>query len=329
MLDVFNTNAFGLIRMTRSLLRLPMAPTRLQQMGIFADEGITTAAVALEELNGQIALLASQRRGEPAQQAKHEKRKLRSITVPHFPYEDTILASALSGVRQFGSENAAQDVASVVNNRMQKMKNDHSITLEYMRAGTLQGLVRDVNGTLFNLFTEFDVSEQTQDFVFGTSTTPIREKVLDAKQKVEDKMGGLAYDHIHCLCGYTWFRKFISHADVVTAWSRYQDGARLRDDPRAGFEFAGVTFEEYRGSVSSKDFFPATETRFFPVGSPGLFTTYYAPAEFVETVNTIGIPMYAKQELLPMGTGIKVHVQSNPLALCHRPEILVKGYTSN
>jgi hypothetical protein len=36
---------------------------------------------------------------------------------------------------------------------------------------------------------------------------------------------------------------------------------------------------------------------FFPVGVPGLLWQYNAPADFVETANTIGLPRYAKQAM--------------------------------
>ena len=54
-------------------------------------------------------------------------------------------------------------------------------------------------------------------------------------------------------------------------------------------------FEEYRGRVGTVDFTDASKAYFFPVGVPGLFRQYNAPADFVETANTIGLPRYAKQ----------------------------------
>jgi Phage major capsid protein E len=38
------------------------------------------------------------------------------------------------------------------------------------------------------------------------------------------------------------------------------------------------------------DFTDASKAYFFPVGVPGLFRQYNAPADFVETANTIGLP---------------------------------------
>jgi hypothetical protein len=54
------------------------------------------------------------------------------------------------------------------------------------------------------------------------------------------------------------------------------------------------------------------------------FGTYFAPADFNETVNTLGQPLYAKQEPRKFDRGTDLHTQSNPLPMCHRPGVLVK-----
>ncbi|MBU6956103.1 major capsid protein, partial [Hahella sp. HN01] len=54
------------------------------------------------------------------------------------------------------------------------------------------------------------------------------------------------------------------------------------------------------------------------------FATHCAPADFNETVNTIGKPLYAKQEPRKFGRGTDLHTQSNPLPMCRRPGVLVR-----
>jgi Phage major capsid protein E len=72
--------------------------------------------------------------------------------------------------------------------------------------------------------------------------------------------------------------------------------------------------------------FPGREPYSFPVGVPGLFRQYNAPADFVETANTIGLPRYAKQAVdQQFARWVMLHVQSNPLPICTRPRVLIKG----
>jgi hypothetical protein len=98
---------------------------------------------------------------------------------------------------------------------------------------------------------------------------------------------------------------------------------------RSGFAFGGVIFEEYRGQASnvagsSVRFIAAGEAHAFPLGTIDTFSTYVAPADFNETVNTLGQELYAKQAPRKFERGTDLHTQSNPLPMCHRPGVLVK-----
>jgi hypothetical protein len=47
---------------------------------------------------------------------------------------------------------------------------------------------------------------------------------------------------------------------------------------------------------------------------------------FLETANTIGLPRYAKQAVdQQFARWVMLHVQSNPLPICTRPRVLIKG----
>jgi hypothetical protein len=98
----------------------------------------------------------------------------------------------------------------------------------------------------------------------------------------------------------------------------------LRNDPRSGFYFGGVYWEEYRGSVGGVDFIASGEAYLVPEGVPDMFVTHYAPADYMETVNTIGLPYYAKQEMMRLNKGVEIEAQSNPLCLNTRPRAVIK-----
>ena len=98
-----------------------------------------------------------------------------------------------------------------------------------------------------------------------------------------------------------------------------------------------IVFEEYRAGVGGKldgvEFIPMHSNAtvddghafFFPMGCPGLFIQRNAPADYIESVNTVGLPFYAKQERMVMDKGILIETQQNPLCLCTRPMTLVEG----
>jgi len=62
-----------------------------------------------------------------------------------------------------------------------------------------------------------------------------------------------------------------------------------------------------------------TVLRFPAQGVPDLYISSFAPADYMETVNTQGIPYYSKIEPLAFNKGVAGEAQSNPLHLCTRP----------
>ena len=68
---------------------------------------------------------------------------------------------------------------------------------------------------------------------------------------------------------------------------------------------------------------PADKAYFYPEGVEGLFEIYYAPADTFETVNTLGLPLYARA--IPdreRDEWVRLEIESNPLPICTRPQVL-------
>lgn len=330
--DVFAGDAFKLQSLTAAINKLPYTPGHVTRMRLFQDKPINTTSAVVEERHGVLSILPTGTRGAPGTTPKSAKREARSFTVPHIPHDAVITADSVQNVRAFGTESNLQTVQSVVNDTLTAMRQNHAITHEFQMIRALHGHVVDADlSTIFNWFTEFGVTEQTQDFAFTTGGTKVRQLCIAVARQIDEALGALAYNGIHGFCGKDFFDSLIDHADVRTAYERQQDGARFRDDPRkAGrvFSFGEIDFQEYRGRVGGIDFVDPAACRFFPKGVQGLFAHIMAPADMTETVNTMGRKVYARQEVLPMNRGVNIHTQSNPLIICYRPRVLVKGTMS-
>lgn len=342
MLDVFNSDAFSVHSLTASIEKLPYMPGRIGRMGLFENKPVYDRTVIIEEKQGSLSLLPVKGRGSQEQTTRREDtRKVHAFVVPHVPHWDALLASDLEGKRAFGTEDQLEVFARILNDKLENMKADHEVTWEYHRIGALKGHVLDADGTstVVNWFTQFGITETEIVFNFYDSGTydqadPIADmKALctQVKRAMQDALGATPFKGIHAFCGDAFFDKFVAHATVRKAYERYQENAfaRTLQNDEGGFEFGGITWENYRGSIGGVDFVDDHEARFFPVGSKGIFIESTAPADFVETVNTAGKPLYAKQERMKWDKGIELHTQSNTLYMCTRPACLIKGVYAN
>jgi hypothetical protein len=68
---------------------------------------------------------------------------------------------------------------------------------------------------------------------------------------------------------------------------------------------------------------PTDREYFYREGVEGLFAITFAPADTFETVNTLGLPLYAR--MMPdcdRDEWVRLEIESNPLPICTRPQVL-------
>jgi hypothetical protein len=325
----FDNPAFSMSALSTAINILPNNYGLMDQMNLFPAKPVRFRQIAIEEKNGVLTLLPTLPVGSPGTVGKRGKRKLRSFAIPHIPHEDVVLPEEVQGIRAFGMESELQSISNVMVEHLQTMRNKHAITLEHLRMGALKGVILDADGSeLFNLFDEFDIPPKSVDFKFSNAGTDIKKTCTDLKRYLEKNLQGEFMTGVKCLVSSEFFDALTSHAKVEKAYENWQTGHALRSDLRTGFSFAGITFEEYVGEASdgtiTRRFIAEGEGHAFPLGTVDTFATYFSPADFNETVHTLGQPLYAKQEPRKFDRGTDLHTQSNPLPMCHRPSLLVK-----
>jgi hypothetical protein len=332
MLNPFNNPAFSMAALTAAINLIPNRYGRLQELDLFPEKLVRQNQILVEERAGVLTLLPTKPLGAPGTLAARSKRRMRSFVVPHIPHDDVVLPNEVQGLRAFGSETELESIASVVAEKLETMRNKHAITLEHLRMGALKGLILDSDGSvLYDLFEEFRIAQQSVAFQIDNPNngTDVKQKCIETLALIEEGLLGEFMTGARVLCSQEFFAALTSHKDVKTAYAQWQQGAVLINDVRKGFSFGGLVFEEYRGKASDLDgnvrrFIAPGEAHAFPIGTINSFATYNAPADFNETVNTLGQPVYAKQEPRKFERGTDMHTQSNPLPLCLRPSVLVK-----
>jgi hypothetical protein len=334
MLNPFSNDAFNMVALTAAINKIPNNYGRLEQLNLMPAEGVRTRTILIEEMSGVLNLLPTMPVGAPGSLGTQGKRKVRSFVIPHIPHDDVVLPEEVQGLRAFGSENDLEALSNLIAKKLQNMRNKHAITLEHLRMGALKGVILDADAsTIYDLYSEFGITPKTVNFALTTNTTEVIGKVLEVKRHIEDNLRGEFMTGIMCLCSQGFFDALTTHPKVKEAYQRWQNGQILFSDNRTNFSFGGVVFEEYRGQATDaagtvRKFIADDEAHFFPLGTASTFRTYFAPADFNETANTLGLPLYAKQAPRKFERGTDIHTQSNPLPICLRPEVLVKGTKS-
>jgi hypothetical protein len=338
-LDIFNNRQFSAAELTQAINVVPNTYGRVNELGVFRDEPIATTTVAVEFNNGVLNLLPTRERGGPPSYGMAEKRNMRAFVIPHIPHEDFVTAGEvqnLIGLAGGVGALALEGVEAVVNRKLARMRAKHAITLEHMRMGSLKGQLLDYDGSvIYNWFTEFGVTEKVINFPFSVTTTDVPGIITSMLRWIEDNLLGEVSDGVRVFCSPEWFDALVAHSSVKDAYRYF---ARAQDpvlgDVRRGFEVRGAVFEEYRGSATQmnedktttvRKFIPTNEARAFPENTQDTFVNYWAPADFIETVNVLGQQIYVKQAIdQEFQRYVKIHTQSNPLAICQRPATLVR-----
>ncbi len=340
-MDIFTDDAFRVSELTEAVNDIPNQWGRIGELGLFNPRGIRTTTFQVEEKNGFIQLVQSSTRGTDLPGAQRAKRELRSFNVPRFGLSDRITADDVQGIRGFGTETALMQVLDLVVDRQTELRGSIDITREYLRAGALQGQVKDADGTvLSNLFTEFGITQKMVDFVLGTSATDIGGKAAEVSRHIRTNLRGDVMTGIRGLATPTFWDKLMFHDEFKEAHKYYQSiNDPLRNDVHMGTPWKGIWWEEYLaegdvpqedGTVVSTNFIPDGDVRFVPMGTRSTFRQYNAPADYMETVNTPGLDFYSKAMMDPKAQRyVDVEVQANMFPICVRPAVLVRGHSSN
>lgn len=343
MLDIFNNDAFSVASMTAKVNKIPFVPGQVGATGIFDEQGVTARLIAVEEQNGSLTLVAPTPRGGPGETTDNDKRKIRAFEVPHYQRDDAVMADEVQGVRGFGSDinnpdQALQTVEAVVEQKSHKHTIALDATLEHQRVGAIKGIVTDKNGnTMFDLYSLYGLAAPTPvEFKLDVAGTGVRQVCFDVIDAIEDSLDGNTYSGVHAFVGNTFWKSLIEHKSVRETYLNTVQAQELRGSLHVHkFEFGGITWERYRtgkqakASANNTPFIGASEARFVPLGVPELFITRFAPADYIETVNTIGLPRYSKQFPMPNDKGRNLEIQMNAISLCTQPAVLLSAVATN
>lgn len=340
MLDIFNNDAFSVTSLTDAISEKKVRPGRLGELGLFTTTSVTTLTIALERIGDTIQLVAPTPRGGPGEVRDGEKRSIENISIPHFQRDWSVVADEVQGIRAYGSETQLMTVQGIVAQKIAINLADLDLTDEYSRIGAIQGVVTYKGGQTLDLFNKFGVAQPAEvDFDLDNANPGegiLRKKCVAMIRAARAALGGVPFDYLHCFVGDNFFDDLLSHKEVRETYKGWTAAQILRESyigknrsSNPMFEFGDIVWENYGAIDSQGDGalmgISTNEAKFVPVGVPGLFRTYYGPADYMETVNTLGRPRYAKQWPMQNGKGVQGETQTNALHIATRPGCLMRA----
>lgn len=336
---------FTSLQLSTAVNRIPNNYGLLNALGLFPSEGSVSTIVEITIEDGTIRVLAAKERGAPGMSNDRGPVKKFWVEIPHFPMQDFIGPADIQNmINMAGRSSQARTLESEMAKRLFAIRNKHAITLEWVRMGALKGVITDGNGdTLLDLYDFFGINKKTIDFALGTAGTDIIGKCTELRQSIATNLKGEVMTRPEVLVDSSFFGKFVQHAKVEKFWINWQAAgelARGNINSIGGqlgrtFEFQQILWREYYGTAPvgkpavSTPFVPVDYGYGYPAGTMNTFETWNAPAHDIRVANQPGQDVWVSPKVLDHGEGVELKSQSNCLAICKRPEILVEVHTSN
>ena len=191
--------------------------------------------------------------------------------------------------------------------------------------------------TLYDYFDEFGLAQQSVDFVLGTAGTNVQAKCREVLRNIETELKGETMNGVLALVSPGVLRQahrprqgggglqVLSPRPARSRCARTPAGASHSPASCSRNTTPPVTLS----TGATETLIPADEGIAFPLGTMDTFVTYGAPANLIETVNTMGLPIYARQIARQDGSAIDVKTEASPLPVNKRPRLAVKILTSN
>ncbi|CTQ53548.1 hypothetical protein LP7551_02072 [Roseibium album] len=339
------------VELTEEVNRIPNKFGLLNALNIAPSEPMASRLVRIDFRDGQLVVLAADEPGAPGQMSEQDDVSGTILTIPHFPHLETIKPEDLAGrLEVINGVMSAPSLDSETARRLNRVRNHHSVTLEYIRMGMMRGLIKDGKGrTLYDLYTVFGLTKKTVDFVLGTADTKVLEKCEQVIDHVMGNLKGETSTQVECIVSTAFFNKLTQHPNVEKFWIQTQNAPTLQNmerDRLGGnwgriFEFGQILFREYKGTfpvrnssgdITSEAAVESGKGHAFPAGTQNMFTTFQGPVHHIDMVNeapTADDPVYVSTEVLKHGAGVEMKSQSNRLAVCKQPNVLVEVFSSD
>ena len=341
-LDIFDQDAFSVTTMSDAMRDIKYVPGFVSKLGLFQTTSIDTLDIAIEkDADDNVFIIPASPRGGPGKTFGKNRRSMRKLSVPHFQVDDAIYAEEVQSVRAFGDDRARDTFQGRIARRASEVRQSFALTEEFHKLSVItKGQLLDADGSvLYDYYSEMGEAQAAEvDWDLDAANPAkgvLRQKATDLTRAMGTALGGLPFSGIIAFCGDGFYDALIKHPEVIATYEGYAAAATLRTaaiDPSnqsaqsgswGAFPLFDITWVNYRGGLNVG--IDSNEVKFVPLGVPGLFRSVFAPADYIETVNTPGLELYVKTFRMQNDKGISLEYQNNVIHYCTRPRVLMRG----
>ena len=339
-------NSFKNADFVDGITNTPLQYGYINSRNMFNMKGTNQTAIIFDKDSTTTTLLPQVNRGDKsATQNRERSAETFALKLAYFKHADRLTGEDIQSWRKVGSTDD-QTLAAATADKLTDMRRTWDQTNEYLKLQALKGISKTPDGTvLANMFTEFSESQDSVDFLLGTSTTNVDAKIRQLKTYISKnlKTGG-AISGIDVLVDPLFFDKLISHPNMKTAYQSYVNDGRqlLRDDLSSymtwgimdSFAFRGVNFISYDAtftlpSGATEDAFAASSGTAYATGVRDLFRGYNGPSNKLSGANQVGQEVFMNTYTDPRDEFVEFEMEAANLYICTRPKSLIAITSSN
>ena len=308
---------------TEAINLVKPVPQLIGSLGLFKASPVATNVIQFDYKEETFNILSDKQRNTAGKNVMApESYQLHSLPVPHYPIENSLTYTELSGIRGFGVD-TEKTIEVAVADELERQAMRHDIHNEYLRASMLLNgqVVTSYFGTI-DVYSEFGVTRQTETI---NMTSGVLSGFLSATQKAKKglKNGSQVRGYV-CLCGATFFNSLINSAEVKAAYANSQaNGNPLRNElgeVMAGytvFRYGNIDFilytDEFTNGSGLVTVLDPAKAVLFPRASLG--NEWYGPVSKLSGIGASGAKRFASSYRDPKDRFVDVESEQNTLIL--------------
>lgn len=339
-------NSFKTTEFVEGITQMPLQYGFINSLNLFNVKSTSQTAIVFDRDYSNITLLPQVNRGaKAATQGKERNADTFALSLAYFKHEDRLTGDDVHSHRMVGRTDE-ETIAHATAEKLEDMRRTWDQTQEYMKLQTLKGAFKTPDGaTVADMYAQFGISQDTSDFLLGTSTTNIDQIIRQLKTKIsKNVMNGGAISGVRVLVDPLFFDKLISHPNMKNAYQYYVNSGKqlLRDDltnymkwgVMDSFAHRGIEFVSYDATFNlpngtTEDAFAASSGVAFAEGVNDLFRGYTGPSAKMSAANQPGQEIFMRTYVDPKDEYVEFEMEAAPLYFCTRPASVIKVVSSN